>query len=131
MPLDRDLILAAIHPRPGRFRDLDPRLARAHLQRDHVGGVNPRALRIEVAPPQLLIARHATIQNPAVERRDEIDVTRPILGHQLPLQRRKVHPAHADEAPAPQTRLPTSPISETELPGQHRVAHVVSVPIGQ
>ena len=53
-PLDRELILAAVHARARGLRDLDPRLTRARLQRDHVAAVGARALGIEVAAPQLV-----------------------------------------------------------------------------
>ena len=102
------------------------RLARARLQRDHVGAVDPRALRVEVTALELAVAGDALVQDPPVERRHHLDPARPVLRRELPGDRRLVHAVHAHEAAAVQAGLPARSVPEAQLADDQRVAEVVA-----
>ena len=102
---DGELLRPAIDAGPRRHRHLDARMTGSRLQRDDVRTGDPGALRIEVTSLELPVAGDALVEDPPVERRDDLDRARPVLGREVPGERRLVHAVHADEAPALQPRL--------------------------
>ena len=93
--------------------------------------IRARPLGIKVTAPQLLVPSNTTIQDASVQNRQDLDSPRPILGHELPLERPQVHPAHAHEPAARQAGLTSGAIPEAELARHQRVANVIRVPVEQ
>jgi hypothetical protein len=65
-----------------------------------------------VPPFQLPIPGDTGIPHSAVDRGDDLHMTRPILGYKSPLDRCVVAGGHAHEPPAVQSCLPAAPISK-------------------
>src|SRR5260221_9732321 len=62
-----------------RLTDVQVRLPRLDLQRDHLGPERPRAHRIQVPALELPIACHAVVGDAPVERGDDLNAARPVL----------------------------------------------------
>ncbi len=80
-----------------------------------------------MAALQLAVARDVAVDDAAVQRRDDLDRARPVLGCQRPLDRRLVGVRHAREAPAVQRRLAAAAVAKAQPPDDHRQADVVLV----
>ena len=124
-------LLAAIDAGARGLSYLDPRLAGTRLERDHVGAVDPGSLGIEVTALQLPVPGDAPVQDLPVQRGHHLNPARPVLRHELPGERRQVHPGHAHEPPALEARVAARSIPEAQLANHDRVARVVGMPIGE
>ena len=78
---------------------------------------------------QLPVAGDTAIAHPAVDRRDHLDVPRPVLRDKRPLDPRVVRVAHADEPAAVQRRFPAGQITETNVADDSRVPDVQFVAV--
>ena len=128
-PLDLEALICGEHPRAGRVADVQIRLPGLGLQRDHLWPKRPRGNGVQVAALQLPVAGDTAIAHPAVDRRDDLDVPRPVLRNQRPLDPRVVRIAHADEPAAVQCHLPAAEITETNLADDSRVPDVQFVSV--
>ena len=82
-----------------------------------------------MAALQLLVAGDTAIGHPAVDGRDDLDVARPVLRNQRPLDPRVVRVGHADEPAAVERRLPAAEITETNVADDSRVPDVEFVAV--
>ena len=129
--LDVHGLAAAEHARAGGLGDVDVRLARLDVQGDDLRPERARRDGVEVAPLELAVARDAAVRHAPVERRHDLDRTRPVLRGERPLDRGLVGVGHAREAPAAQRRLAPAAVAEAQLADDHRGPDVVFVAVFQ
>ena len=84
-----------------------------------------------MAALELLVAGHAGVGHPPVDRRHHLDPARPILGCQRPLDPGMMNVGHAHEPSAAQRRLTAAAIPEAQLSDHRRVADIELVAIGE
>jgi len=84
---------------------------------------------VQVTAFELLVAGHAAVAHPGVERGDYLDVPGPVLRDEGPLDPGVMHVCHADEPAACQRRLPAAAVTKAEVPNNGRVPDVVFVTV--
>ena len=113
------------------LRHVDPRLAGPHHQRDHLGSERPREGRLQVASLELPITGDALIADASVERRDDLEASRPVLRREGPFDCALVCVCHADEPAAVDGCLTTALVAKTQLASYDCATDVVLVAVGQ
>ena len=124
-------IVLAEDPGAGRLGDVDARLPGPYLERDRLGSERAGRDGIEVAPLQLAVPRDHLVGDAAVQPRDDLDASRPVLRRDHPLDTRLMAVGHGHEPAAAQRRLTAGPVTEPQLALHQREPDVVGVPIGQ
>ena len=124
-------LITTEHLRAGRLADVQVRLPGLGLQRDDLRPESPQRDGVQVAAFKLPVPCHAAIAHPAVECRDHLDPSRPVLRNERPLDPGVVRVGHADEPAAAQRCLPAAAITKAEMADEGRVPDVKLVTVAQ
>src|SRR4029078_7317772 len=111
-PLDLDLTISAEYAGASRLADVQIRLPGLGLQRDNLRPERPRGHRVQAAAFQFPVAGDPRVAPRAVDGRGHLDVPRPMLRDERPLDPSMMRVGHADEAAAVQRRLMALVITE-------------------
>ncbi len=115
-------------PRGEGYRDL--RLRRLNRQQHRVRRQRTLGQRRQVGAGQLSVTLHQAVADVAIERRADLDRSRPVLGGDRRLQRGDVRHVHRDESMLGHRRGATGVVAETQLAGQDRAANVENLAVG-
>ena len=115
----------------GRLGDVEVGLAGLNPQRDRLVAECARCIRVEMTTPQIKVASDIAVGDPAVQRGDHLDTTRPVLRGEDPLDSGLVAVGHADESTAAQHGLAACPVAEPDASLHRRRLDVVAVPVAQ
>src|ERR1019366_9045836 len=130
--VDGERLAAAVEDARARgLADVHVRLARLHLQPDHLGPERPGRHRVEVAALELLVARDAAVGHPPVQARYHLHPAGPVPGCERPLDTRLMDVGHAHEPPAAQRRHPAGAVAETQLADHRRGADLKLMPVAE
>ncbi len=117
-------VIPVLHPGPCRLGDPDLRLACHGLHPyDVASGAAAHDL-LQMLVVQLLISVHQGVLHSAVQLRQHLHFSGPVLRGDDRLQSKDVGMLHAGEPPLPQARPPAMLIGEQKDPVKNAVAHV-------